>query len=134
MPKRLPRVIARADLRRLLLHAPPPAFADLTAYVATELLFATGMRVSELAGLLDAAVDLEDGTITIIGKGNRQRRVFVPDELKSAPPPTTAPPATAPPRPPTPSSSTPAAAAASPQMIRRLVRLHGERSPPSATA
>jgi integrase/recombinase XerD len=54
MPKRLPRVIARADLRRLLLHEQPPSFADLTAYVATELLFATGMRVSELASLLDA--------------------------------------------------------------------------------
>src|SRR5690349_17407858 len=36
MPKRLPRVIARADLRRLLLHEPSPTFADLTAYVATE--------------------------------------------------------------------------------------------------
>ena len=127
MPKRLPRVIARADLRRLLLHAPPPAFSDLTAYVATELLFATGMRVSELASLLDAAVDVDDGTITIVGKGNRQRRVFVPDDLKSllrdyrlardrA------------------ASSAETflinsrGDAASPQMIRRLVRLHGERS------
>jgi site-specific recombinase XerD len=126
MPKRLPRVIARADLRRLLLHDQPHAFADLTAYVATELLFATGMRVSELAGLLDAAVDVEDGTITIIGKGNRQRRVFVPDDIKAllsdyriardrcA------------------SADTflvnSRGEAASPQMIRRLVRIHGERS------
>ena len=127
MPKRLPRVIARSDLRRLLLHDRPHSFADLTAYVATELLFATGMRVSELASLLDAAVDVDKGTITIIGKGNRQRRVFVPDELKSlirdyrlardrA-------------------ASTAntflvnsRGDAASPQMIRRLVRLHGERS------
>jgi integrase/recombinase XerD len=127
MPKRLPRVIARADLRRLLLHERPAGFADLTGYVATELLFATGMRVSELAGLLDAAVDVEDGTITIIGKGNRQRRVFVPEELKSllrdyrlirdrAPS----------------SADTflvnSRGDAATPQMIRRLVRLHGERS------
>ena len=127
MPKRLPRVIARADLRRLLLHAPPLAFSDLTAYVATELLFATGMRVSELASLLDSAVEVEEGTITIIGKGNRQRRVFVPDDLKSllidyrvardrcAS-----------------SADTflvnSRGAAASPQMIRRLIRLHGERS------
>jgi integrase/recombinase XerD len=126
-PKRLPRVIARADLRRLLVHERPHIFADLTAYVATELLFATGMRVSELATLLDSAVDVDDGTITIIGKGNRQRRVFVPDELKSllrdyrtardrcAS-----------------SADTflvnSRGSAASPQMIRRLVRLHGERS------
>jgi integrase/recombinase XerD len=126
-PKRLPRVIARADLRRLLLHEQPPTFADLTAYVATELLFATGMRVSELAGLLDAAVDVDDGTITIIGKGNRQRRVFVPDDLKSLlhdyrtvrdRARSTADTFLVNSR----------GAAASPQMIRRLVRLHGEKS------
>jgi len=127
MPKRLPRVIARADLRRLLLHERPHGFADLTAYVATELLFATGMRVSELAGLLDTAVDVEDGTISIIGKGNRQRRVFIPDELKAllrdyrlARDRCIA------------SADTflvnSRGAAASPQMIRRLVRIHGERS------
>ncbi|MCU1349934.1 MAG: putative Phage integrase [Acidobacteria bacterium] len=128
MPKLLPRVIARADLRRLLRDdAPgePKTFSDLTAYVATELLFATGMRVSELAGLLDRAVDLEDGTITIVGKGNRQRRVFVPEEIKAL------------------LTDYRIArdvcseaetflvnsrgAAASPQMIRRLVRVHGER-------
>jgi site-specific recombinase XerD len=127
MPKRLPRVIARADLRRLLLHAPPPQFSDLTAYVATELLFATGMRVSELAGLLDHAVDLEDGTITIIGKGNRQRRVFVPDELKSVLHDYR----TARDRGPSSADTfliNSRGAAASPQMIRRLIRLHGERS------
>ncbi|HEX9986459.1 MAG TPA: tyrosine-type recombinase/integrase [Thermoanaerobaculia bacterium] len=126
MPKRLPRVIARADLRRLLLHEPPGTFADLTGYVATELLFATGMRVSELAGLLDDAVDVEAGTISIIGKGNRQRRVFLPDDLKSLV------------RDYRVVRDRCAAAdtflvnsrgdAASPQMIRRLVRIHGERS------
>jgi integrase/recombinase XerD len=135
MPKRLPRVIARSDLRRLLRPQPPegiaaaavPSFSDLTAYIATELLFATGMRVSELASLLDQAVDLEDGTITIIGKGNRQRRVFVPEEIKVlltdyrtvrdrcvAEADTFL--------------INSRGAAASPQMIRRLVRIHGERS------
>jgi len=127
MPKRLPRVIARADLRRLLLHEQPPSFADLTAYVATELLFATGMRVSELASLLDAAVDVDDGTITIIGKGNRQRRVFVPDDIKSL----LRDYRTARDRSPSTAETflvNSRGDAASPQMIRRLVRLHGERS------
>jgi integrase/recombinase XerD len=126
MPKRLPRVIARSDLRRLLRRDGTVTFSDLTAYVATELLFATGMRVSELASLVDAAVDLEEGTITIVGKGNRQRRVFVPEEIKSL------------------LRDYRAArdrcscesdtflvnsrgAAASPQLIRRLIRTHGER-------
>jgi site-specific recombinase XerD len=127
MPKRLPRVIARADLRRLLLHDQPPSFADLTAYVATELLFATGMRVSELASLLDAAVDVDDGTITIIGKGNRERRVYVPDDIKSL----LRDYRTARDRAPSTADTflvNSRGDAASPQMIRRLVRLHGERS------
>jgi integrase/recombinase XerD len=127
MPKRLPRVIARADLRRLLLHDLPPSFADLTAYVATELLFATGMRVSELASLLDAAVDVDDGTITIIGKGNRERRVFVPDDIKSL----LRDYRTARDRSPSTADTflvNSRGDAASPQMIRRLIRLHGERS------
>jgi site-specific recombinase XerD len=127
MPKRLPRVIARADLRRLLLHDHPHTFADLTAYIATELLFATGMRVSELASLLDAAVDVDDGTISIIGKGNRQRRVFVPDELKSL----LRDYRTARARCATSADTflvNSRGDAASPQMIRRLVRLHAERS------
>jgi integrase/recombinase XerD len=127
MPKRLPRVIARADLRRLLLHDQPPSFADLTAYVATELLFATGMRVSELASLLDSAVDVDDGTITIIGKGNRQRRVYVPDDIKSL----LSDYRTARDRAPSSADTflvNSRGDAASPQMIRRLVRLHGERS------
>jgi len=86
MPRRLPRVIARSDLRRLLLPVAEPTtqtLTDLTAYVAVEVLFATGMRVGELASLPDRAVDVEEGTMTITGKGNRQRRVFVLDELKS---------------------------------------------------
>lgn len=86
MPRRLPRVIPRSDLRLLLVPALAPVdhkLTELTGYVATEILFATGMRVGELASLLDRAVDVEDGTITITGKGNRQRRVFVPDEIKT---------------------------------------------------
>ena len=79
--RRLPRIVPRAELRRLLQEGRRRqrlGFGDLTAYVALELLFATGMRVSELAGLPDSAVDLDEGVITIVGKGDRQRRVFIP--------------------------------------------------------
>jgi len=47
--------------------------------MAAELLFATGIRVAELASLRDCDIDLVGGVITITGKGSRQRRVYIPD-------------------------------------------------------
>lgn len=40
-----------------------------------ELLYGTGMRVSELAGLKLAGIEPSAGGVTVIGKGNRERRV-----------------------------------------------------------
>jgi integrase/recombinase XerD len=79
LPRRLPRVLSRAELATILEHRPAGDFSSLTARMATELLFATGIRVAELAGLRDDDIDLTAGVITIIGKGSRQRRVYVPD-------------------------------------------------------
>lgn len=48
-----------------------------------ELLFATGMRVSELCFLLHSSVNLQDGAIKIYGKGSKERIIQVsnPDVL-----------------------------------------------------
>lgn len=42
-----------------------------------ELLFATGMRISELCSLKMNAVNLYDGTILIYGKGSKERRIQI---------------------------------------------------------
>lgn len=42
-----------------------------------ELLFATGMRVSELCGLTEQDVDLADGLIRIRGKGRKERMIQI---------------------------------------------------------
>lgn len=42
-----------------------------------ELLFATGMRISELCSLKIDAVNLYDGTILIYGKGSKERRIQI---------------------------------------------------------
>ena len=42
-----------------------------------ELLFASGMRVSELCNLCNKDVDVIHGTIKIIGKGNKERIVHI---------------------------------------------------------
>lgn len=80
LPKRLPRVLTRGELLALLVRSSTTDdFAQLTTCVAAELLFATGVRVAELAALRDLDVDLNAGVISIIGKGDRQRRVYIPD-------------------------------------------------------
>jgi integrase/recombinase XerD len=44
-----------------------------------ELLFATGVRVAELAAVRDEDIDLRAGVVAITGKGDRQRRVYIPE-------------------------------------------------------
>ncbi|EOS41669.1 hypothetical protein C809_04104 [Lachnospiraceae bacterium MD335] len=43
----------------------------------SELLFATGMRISELCALQNKNVNLYDGTILIYGKGDKERRIQI---------------------------------------------------------
>lgn len=45
-----------------------------------EMLFATGMRVSELSGLLTRDVDLDEGLIRIWGKGRKERLVEIEND------------------------------------------------------
>lgn len=45
-----------------------------------ELLFATGMRISELCSLKVSDVNLYDGTILIYGKGDKERRIQIGTE------------------------------------------------------
>lgn len=46
----------------------------------TELLFATGMRISELCALKNNDINLYDGTILIYGKGDKERRIQIGNE------------------------------------------------------
>jgi len=46
----------------------------------TELLFATGIRISELCSLKDSDVNLYDGIVLIYGKGDKERRIQIGNE------------------------------------------------------
>jgi len=55
-------------------------FNQLTTLVALEILFSTGIRVGELVSIKLDDISLAERVIKIIGKGNRQRRVFISSE------------------------------------------------------
>lgn len=54
-------------------------FLELTTLVTLELLFATGVRVSELSAVEISDIDFDRQMILIHGKGNRERHVVIPD-------------------------------------------------------
>jgi site-specific recombinase XerD len=72
---RLPRVLTVAETRRLLESVRGQDTSALRDRAALELLYASGLRVSELIGLDVADVDLVRREVRVIGKGNRERRV-----------------------------------------------------------
>ncbi|MDP9092416.1 MAG: site-specific tyrosine recombinase XerD [Actinomycetota bacterium] len=75
-PRRLPKAISVEDVERLLDAAgytgTPLALRDRALL---ELLYATGARISEAVGLAVDDVDLAGRTVTLAGKGGKQRRV-----------------------------------------------------------
>lgn len=81
VPDRLPRCLATGEIARLAEAA--DAATPLTRLAAL-LMFATGMRVGELVAVRLPDIDLDHGTIRIVGKGDRQRQVVIPDDRTAA--------------------------------------------------
>jgi integrase/recombinase XerD len=78
--KVLPRYLAVEDVDRLIEQPIVSTPRGLRDRALIELLYATGMRVSELLSLRPADVNLEASYLTCSGKGNKQRIVPIGDE------------------------------------------------------
>lgn len=72
LPSRLPRALTRAQVDKLL-DIPAADEKGIRDRAILELLYATGMRVSELVGLDLENVDMETRAVTCLGKGGRWR-------------------------------------------------------------
>ena len=70
------------DVARIL--DAPPADDDIGVRdrAILELLYACGLRVSELVGLDTDRVDLPNAQVRVIGKGNKERRVPMGEEAR----------------------------------------------------
>jgi integrase/recombinase XerD len=96
-PKRgrgLPKVLSISDVDRLLTHAKklteapeasaPQRLRALRLYCLLEVLYATGLRVSELVSLPRAAARRDARMIVVRGKGNKERLVPLNDPSRQA--------------------------------------------------
>lgn len=78
----LPKALTEAEVSNLL-ESPDTATAlGLRDRAMLEVLYATGLRVSELVGLRCDQVGLRQGLVRIIGKGDRERLVPLGDEAQ----------------------------------------------------
>ena len=85
-PKALPKTIPLSIIKNLLAAAYQDkelattehrAFVALRNVAVIEMLFATGMRISELCSLKNENVNLDDGTVLIMGKGSKERIIQI---------------------------------------------------------
>jgi site-specific recombinase XerD len=80
---RLPRVLSQGELSTLL-DEPATTLLDRRDHAVLELLYAAGLRVSELCGLDRDDVDLRGRTVTVLGKGSKQRRLPIHESAAAA--------------------------------------------------
>lgn len=93
VPKRLPRHLQTEEIRKLVSLKPSTLDGEfgngmrridwdtLTARLAIEVLFLTGVRVGELVNIRACDIDSELRQILVLGKGNKERHVALPDDV-----------------------------------------------------
>jgi integrase/recombinase XerD len=94
--RRLPRVLAAHELDRLIEFLTRAAHVDAgrppdsrsvekrphesTTLLAVTLIVATGVRVNESVSIRHQDINLPDRTLRLVGKGRRERQVFLPND------------------------------------------------------
>jgi site-specific recombinase XerD len=82
--RRLPHVLALDDIGALIDAAQGPRPQDLRDRALLELMYASGLRVSEAHRLDVEDVDLEHRAVRVRGKGNKERIVVIGEPARAA--------------------------------------------------
>ncbi|WP_437611316.1 site-specific tyrosine recombinase XerD [Erwinia sp. V71] len=80
LPQRLPKDLSEAQVDRLLQSPSTEEPIELRDKAMLELLYATGLRVTELVSLTLSDISLRQGVVRVIGKGNKERLVPLGEE------------------------------------------------------
>ena len=81
-PKSLPKFLTPDEVEQILNNVKIETPAGFRNRVILELLWATGMRVSELSNLNFGDLNLEENEIRVFGKGAKERIVLVSERAK----------------------------------------------------
>ena len=82
-PKALPKFLSPNEVEQILNNVKIDTPAGYRNRAILELLWATGMRVSELSGVNFGDLKLENNEIRDFGKGSKERIILVSDRAKS---------------------------------------------------
>ena len=82
-PKSLPKFLTPDEVEQILNNTKIETPSGYRNRAILELLWATGMRISELSGLNFGDLNLENNEIRVFGKGAKERIILVTDKAKN---------------------------------------------------
>ena len=82
VPPRFPKTLSEAQVEALLAAPDVETPLGLRDRAMLELLYATGLRVSELVALTMLNLSLQEGLVRVIGKGSKERIVPLGEEAR----------------------------------------------------
>jgi integrase/recombinase XerD len=82
LPRSIPKALSEKEIEALLAAPEIASARGLRDKAMLELMYASGLRVSELTGLAGEQVNLRQGVLRIRGKGAKERLVPIGDEAQ----------------------------------------------------
>jgi len=82
-PRSLPKFLSMEEIEQILSNINIDTPAGFRNRTILELLWASGMRVSELSGLNFGNLNLDNNEITVFGKGAKERIILITDRAKN---------------------------------------------------
>ncbi len=84
LPSRLPQILTQREVDLLLAEPDQSTILGMRDRAMLELLYATGLRVSELIGLNLTDINLEAGHVRTVGKGTKERMIPMGEKAREA--------------------------------------------------